>query len=325
MIRRIIYLIFTGLLIWYFGVHWHELVDVWNDIMHGKWYWVAAALLCQIAHYSCHTLAIRRSFGALNIQRGKREVLLVSLAALAVNVAAPSLNVSGMAFLVDDAQRRGYPTAGSLLAAGVSVLCDGVVFILFAVIVAFALFIRGGLGHAYLAALIILMALVAFFILLIIFFWRKPHAVRPWLSVFGKKKADEWAGEWLAVTQLSVSFDLIRPVLLCEMAAHFFNFSSLIFSFAAFGIPALGLRPAIAYTVGVLFVILAPTPMGIGFAESGMTVAMVGQGVPLAAASAITLLYRGLAFWIPFVIGAVILHFLRTTHETLEQDHAQSY
>jgi uncharacterized protein (TIRG00374 family) len=319
--RRILYFLFTILIIWYFARNWQELAQIGHDIRHGVWYWVLAAALSQVIHYFFHMLAVKRSFAALNHHRKGRELALVTLAALAVNVVAPSMNVSGMAYLVDDAQRRGFPTAASLLAAGVTVLVDGTVFIVFAVVVAVALLITGGLSTAFLVGISVLMGLVAFFIALIAYFWKRPHGVRPWLRIFGKDRAELWSREWLEVTQLGISFKKIKPVIGCEILAHLFNFGSLIFAFAAFGIPALTLKPAIAYTVGVLFVILSPTPMGIGFAESGMTVAMVGQGVPLAAASAITLVYRGFAFWIPFIIGGIILHYLHLAPSN--DSHAQ--
>jgi uncharacterized protein (TIRG00374 family) len=319
--RKLLYLILSGLLIWYFWHHWKELEKVGETIHSGTWYWVVAAVFLQIFHYLFHAFAIKRSFRALQIKWRGREILPASLAALAVNVIAPSMNISGMAYLVDAARRRGLPTTGALVATGVTVIVDGVVFTCFALGVGLVLFGRGGLSTALLTSILVLLGIILFFVVSLTFFWRHPDQLERWLFFVGKKRKDHWVKEWNRVTKLPLKIRTLVYVLLPEIAAHFCNFGSLCFIFAAFHQDGLGLQPAIAYTVGVLFVILSPTPMGIGFAESGMAVAMLGQGVPLASATAIAIAYRGLSFWIPFIIGAVILHYLHIN--TVREEYAQ--
>jgi len=317
--RRIFYILFTVLLVWYFARNWQELLQVGRDIRSGIWYWVFIAAVLQTAHYFFHSYAIKRSFGVLHMERSEREIFLITLGALAINVVAPSMNVSGMAFVVDDARRRGHPGTASLVAAGVSVIVDGSVFICFAIGVAILLLIFGGLSDAFITSLLVLLGLVLCFIFGLMYFYERPHKLEGYLRIIGKERAKRWSDEWIAVTDLHLTARQFLRVVLPEVAAHFCNFASICAIFAAFHQPVFTLVPAIAYTVGVLFVILSPTPMGIGFAESGMTVAMVGQGIPLPVASAITVAYRGLSFWIPFIIGAGILHYLQlqNTEETI--------
>lgn len=318
--RRIFYILFTVLLIWYFAHHWQDLIQVGRDIRSGIWYWVALAALLQVMHYFFHSYALKRSFSVLHMQRTEREIFLVTLGALAINVVAPSMNVSGMAFVVDEARRRGHPGTASLVASAVSVLVDGSVFICFATGVAILLVIFGGLNDAFITSLSVLLALVLFFIFGLMYFYARPYSLERYLRILGKDRAKRWSDEWIAVTELSLSAKQFLQVVAPEVGAHFCNFASMCVIFAAFHQPVFSLVPAIAYTVGVLFVILSPTPMGIGFAESGMTLAMTHQGIPLPAASAITVAYRGLSFWIPFIIGAGILHYLQLEHpEDLDQ------
>jgi hypothetical protein len=61
------------------------------------------------------------------------------------------------------------------------------------------------------------------------------------------------------------------------------------------------------FSIGYLFLIVSPTPSGIGFVEGAMTLTLKSLGVPLEAATVITLAYRGLTFWFPFAYGFIAL------------------
>jgi uncharacterized protein (TIRG00374 family) len=56
-------------------------------------------------------------------------------------------------------------------------------------------------------------------------------------------------------------------------------------------------------SIALLFVIVSPTPGGIGIVEGIMTLALNSLRVPLEPAGIITLAYRGLTFWLPFGYG----------------------
>jgi uncharacterized membrane protein YbhN (UPF0104 family) len=68
----------------------------------------------------------------------------------------------------------------------------------------------------------------------------------------------------------------------------------------------LGTLVAGAGFAGALTVV-SPTPLGVGIAEAGLAVVLARHGVPLEAAAAISLTYRGLTIWVPMLVGFAAL------------------
>ncbi|MCX6070619.1 MAG: lysylphosphatidylglycerol synthase domain-containing protein, partial [Chloroflexi bacterium] len=64
------------------------------------------------------------------------------------------------------------------------------------------------------------------------------------------------------------------------------------------------------YAIGYLFVIVSPTPSGIGFVEGAMTLALTTLRVPLAAATVITLAFRGITVWLTLLYGMVAMRWI---------------
>ena len=52
---------------------------------------------------------------------------------------------------------------------------------------------------------------------------------------------------------------------------------------------------------------LSPTPQGVGVVEAAIAAVLTSAGCSLSVATAIALVYRGIMFWVPFCIGAVLL------------------
>jgi len=59
------------------------------------------------------------------------------------------------------------------------------------------------------------------------------------------------------------------------------------------------------FSIGYLFVIVSPTPAGIGFVEGILTLTLTSLRVPLAAAAVISLAYHGMVLWLPLSYGAL--------------------
>ena len=52
-----------------------------------------------------------------------------------------------------------------------------------------------------------------------------------------------------------------------------------------------------------LFLIVSPTPAGIGIVEGILAVALTSLNVPVEDATVVTITYRVFSFWFPFLIG----------------------
>jgi uncharacterized protein (TIRG00374 family) len=73
--------------------------------------------------------------------------------------------------------------------------------------------------------------------------------------------------------------------------------------FLAFQVPVSAGTLVAGFSIGYLFLIVSPTPAGIGVVEGALALALNSLQVPLEEAAVIALAYRGITFWIPLVAG----------------------
>jgi len=64
------------------------------------------------------------------------------------------------------------------------------------------------------------------------------------------------------------------------------------------------------FSIGYLFLIVSPTPAGIGIVEGALTIGLTSLNVSLGKATVITLAYRGITFWLPLLFGFYALRWL---------------
>jgi uncharacterized protein (TIRG00374 family) len=80
--------------------------------------------------------------------------------------------------------------------------------------------------------------------------------------------------------------------------------------FSAFGVEVdLGTLIA-GHSIAHVFLIVSPTPGGIGFVEGVLALSLASLGVPLGDATVVTLAYRAFSFWVPFFFGMVMFRSL---------------
>jgi phosphatidylglycerol lysyltransferase len=89
-------------------------------------------------------------------------------------------------------------------------------------------------------------------------------------------------------------------------ASALLNMACLIAIGFAFGYEQVGPMIA-AFALATISVLLSPTPQGVGVVEAAIIAVLCSANCDLASATAISLVYRGIIFWIPFCIGAVML------------------
>jgi hypothetical protein len=87
------------------------------------------------------------------------------------------------------------------------------------------------------------------------------------------------------------------------------------------------------FSIGYLFLIVSPTPAGLGIVEGALTITLSSMYIPLEAAAVITLVYRGFTFWVPLLVGMIAFRMLGRPvppsadpddHETLKNIDAGS-
>jgi len=94
----------------------------------------------------------------------------------------------------------------------------------------------------------------------------------------------------------------------------------LAFTFLTLGTPfTIGTLVA-GFAISYLFLIVSPTPSGLGVMEGVMTLVLTTLGVKLEAAALITLTYRFITFWFPLAVGAVAFRILGGKAKSLAVD-----
>jgi uncharacterized protein (TIRG00374 family) len=80
--------------------------------------------------------------------------------------------------------------------------------------------------------------------------------------------------------------------------------------FMAFQVPFSAGTIIGGFAISYLFLIVSPTPSGVGIVEGIMPLALSSLRVPWSEAVIITLAYRGITFWLPLGFGALALRML---------------
>ena len=89
----------------------------------------------------------------------------------------------------------------------------------------------------------------------------------------------------------------------------------LVCSFLSFEVPFSAGTIIAGFSIAYLFLIVSPTPSGIGIVEGLMPVALSSLNVNWSQAVVITIAYRTVTFWVPFGLGAWAFRSLHTAGE----------
>jgi len=81
-------------------------------------------------------------------------------------------------------------------------------------------------------------------------------------------------------------------------------------SFLAFHVPCSPGTVVGGYTIAYLFLVISPTPGGIGIVEGVLAVTLNSLNVPLGKAAVVALTYRAITIWLPLLLGPLALRIL---------------
>jgi uncharacterized protein (TIRG00374 family) len=136
----------------------------------------------------------------------------------------------------------------------------------------------------------------------------KPFIHRDYLS---EARAHEFAHEIAAdLKSLPQKKNSLLIPLLSAFAGKALTMCVLMASFLSFDVPFSAGTIIGGFSISYLFLVVSPTPSGIGIVEGIMPLALSSLRVPWSQAIIITLAYRGITFWLPLGIGAVALRML---------------
>jgi phosphatidylglycerol lysyltransferase len=323
--RSWILILLTVLFIWVIVSRFTEIEQLRATLAQANWGWVLIALLSQIVYYLVFTASYQAAFYTVEIPTRLRDLVPVTLGSLFVNVVVPAGGAGGVALFADDLSKRGQ--SGARASAGVllQLIADFGAFALVLIAGLFFLFTQHDLQvYEIVAALILMLATVGLALVLVLGVWRPTLLQRlfAWSQrtinhLFGKLPrsftlASDWAeknaGEFnqAAAAVASHPARLARTVL-TALSAHILDILTLYIVFRAFNQPVTIGQLVAGYAICILFWIVSITPQGIGIVEGTMALVLTSLGIPGAVAATVALSFRGLTFWLPLLIGFVLI------------------
>jgi len=304
-----------------------EAQKVVQTLQQGHFLWLILATLTQLAWLANLALTYRYVYRLLGMESTLGQLLPLVATSNFINLAAPSAGVGGVAVFVSDARRRGLPSARVTVAGALFLLFDYIGFLCILALGFVVLLRRNRLDPGSLSAAGILLLLAVGLGSLLLLGARSADALarvlvrgarfinrllfplirRDYLS---EARAYSFASEvaeglcalranWRAYVTPGILTLLGKVLLIGVLAA----------TFMAFRQPFSPGTLIAGFSISYLFLIVSPTPAGLGFVEGIMPLTFMALGVPRTSAVLITLAYRGLTFWLPFGYGFVAFRF----------------
>lgn len=305
-----------------------EIESIVETLRWGNFWFLLLAFVIQLAWILMTGLTYLSLYRLLGLEGTAQKLALVAAAANFVNIVAPSAGVGGVAVFVADAKRSGYSPGKVLVAGMLYLFLDYTAFLFVLTLGLIVLFRRNDLDAGEVAASAVMFSIAAAFGVVLFLGSRSGHLLgnvlakmarlvnriaRPFIhrDYLSETRAHEFANEMAdGFTSLPQRLRTLAVPVLCSFANKALLIGVLIAIFMAFKVPFSAGTVIGGFAISYLFLIVSPTPAGIGIVEGIMPLALSSLHVPWSQAVIITLAYRGLTFWVPFGMGAVAFRIL---------------
>lgn len=311
-----------------------QLIELLDTIKKGSVVPLIAALCMQLGKYTAQSFAYSFAFAAVDEKMKPRATLPLVFGTFFMNTIAPSLNLAGTTLVVDDARQRGIaPGKATSAALLMQITIDSgfaiIMFVGFTILMTTA-----GMSPAWFLFGVLVIVLVGAMVTIMALGRKRPALVmrllRPIerrinriLIRFHKSPLDPWVER--AVMSFSDAAGLIvcNPKITakafgCSVFASFCELSC--FALVGIGFGVFTPEALICgYVVATLFAMISITPQGVGVVEAAVVVAFTSFGQSAAEGVTIGLVYRGIVFWMPFLIGAVLINTTKTFRRGAKQ------
>jgi uncharacterized protein (TIRG00374 family) len=306
-----------------------EIQAVVMTLKQGDWRFVLLAACVELAWMLSVAAVYHSIYRSMGMDESVPKLILLSTASSFVNVIAPSgVGMGGLAVMISEARKKGYSQAGVIVSSFLYVLFDYTSFLFILALGLYILVERNDLETAELAASVLLVAVSLGLALLIylgmcsarqlgrILVWaahQANHLLFPMFhrDIIAENRVTAFAAEvadglrmlrrkpksLLLPTALSLGSKVLLVVVLFLMFLSFkvpFSFGTLVAGFS----------------IGYLYMIVSPTPSGIGVVEGALPLALGSLQIPAGAATVVALSYRGITFWLPLLVGMLALRWL---------------
>lgn len=298
------------------------LADFFNTMMTGALVPMVIAILLMLGRHFVQAASYDAAFDAVGHATGFWHNVVLIFSLVFINTFCLFSGATGVAFIIDDAHREGCDAGQSTGGAILSQIGYFAAVFVISVIGFITMWISGHMNTVFLVGGLALAAVLVVLSSLFFIGHLKPRIlyrvflvleklINKVLGLLKKALKPGW-GRNMAHSFVATS-DLLaknpKGSIITVAYASFsaiLNMACLVAIGYAFGFENVEALVA-AFAVGAISVILSPTPQGVGVVEAMITAILTAYGCSVATAAAIALVYRGVMFWIPFCIGAVML------------------
>jgi len=261
-------------------------------------------------------------YGLLGIKEDRFRLTLLAASSSFINIVAPTAGVSGIAVFAAEARQRGYPPGKATLAGTLFLFVDEVAFLIILALGWIVLLRRNDLGAGEISASFVILAMALSFAFLLYLGYRSADALgnalarmarivntilRPFLhrEYLSEERAHTFAAEIAeGLADLPGRRRRLIIPLLHALASKALLMAILLCSFLSFNVPFSAGTIIAGWAIGYLFLIVSPTPNGIGIVEGVLPITLNSLRVPYEAAVVVTLVYRAITFWWLVAFGA---------------------
>ncbi len=307
-----------------------ELETILKTLQHGHLRYFFLAVFLQTVWFIVLGRMYRETYHLLNLDETTITLSKIATAANFINVVAPTGGVGGIALFAAEAKRRGHPIGRVTVAAALFLLLDQAAFLIVLALGLIVLFRRNDLNAGEITASLILLAIAVISATVLYIGYRSEQKLGDLLGKMARlvnriahlfihreylseARAHEFAHEisdgLSGLTEKPSS--LLRPIL-WGLLDKTLLMGVLISSFLSFEVPFSAGTIIAGFAMGYLFLIVSPTPSGIGIVEGIMPIALTSLRVDYSQAVVITLSYRAVTFWYPLAAGAWAFRSLHT-------------
>jgi uncharacterized protein (TIRG00374 family) len=303
-------------------VSFSELEQTLATLRKGNLWYILLAIGIQIGWFFLVGITYRSIYRLLGMRESILHLTRVAAASTFVNYVMPSAGVSGMAVFVNSAKRDGHHTGKITLAAALFVLFDQAAFLAILALGIIVLIRRNDLDASQITASLFLFAIASLLAFTLYLGSRSAElmgnflarlarivnaVLRPFIrrDYLREERAHEFAHEMAeGLTSLpDRPRGLLKPLFLALLNKGLMV-CIMLCSFLAFQVPYSPGTIVGGYAIGYLFMIVSPTPAGIGVVEGVLPLALRSLRVVWSQAVVITLTYRAMTFWMPLAVGA---------------------
>lgn len=328
--RRWVFGLLVVAFVWVLFTHYTQVKELSQTLAQARGGWMALAALGQVLYFLVFAISYKAAFWTVEVKSRVIELLPVTLSALFVNVVAPSGGAAGAALFVDDLGQRGQPKSHVTVGAFLQIIADYCAFQFILAVGMIYLFLEHDLTtYEIVGSLILLVIVLGLIGIPALGLWQPEalHRLLTWLQnranhlarwlkrphLLAEDWAERTAAEFSQAAAAAASHPLrLARTLTAALGAHLVQILILYLVFRAFGY-SIQFWPLVAgFAIGILFLIVSITPQGIGVVEGVMALTFTSLDVPPATAAAVALVFRGITFWIPLVVGFLLLRRVKT-------------